>query len=299
MSIAVVSGGTGYVGRFIVEGLLKAGYKVVVLGRRPPAEGFFSAPVTFAPLDLDSGKVAPDTFVSAASFVHAAFDHVPGRYRGGEGDDPAAFRRRNLDGSVVLFEAARAAGVRRTVFLSSRAAYGTRTAGVWLDEADKALPDTLYGEVKLEAENALRQMRDEGFRGISLRVTGVYGPGGPGRAHKWAGLFADYLAGKPSTPRAGTEVHGDDVAEAVRIALEHSAPHDLLNVSDIVIDQHDLLGMVKELTGSPRPLPARADAAAINSMRTDRLRALGWVPGGEALLRRTVAQLLQTSATSL
>src|SRR5690606_27083164 len=118
MTTTVVSGGTGYVGRSIVEGLLKSGHQVVVLGRTTPAKGFFSAPVTFAPLDLDSGKVDPDLFASASFFVHAAFDHVPGRYRGGEGDDPETFRRRNMDGSLALFEAAKAAGARRTVFLS-------------------------------------------------------------------------------------------------------------------------------------------------------------------------------------
>jgi len=299
MTTTVVSGGTGYVGRFIVEGLLKAGHRVVVLGRTRPAEDYFSAPVGFVSLDLDSGIVAPDTFAPASFFVHAAFDHVPGKYRGGEGDDPEAFRRRNLDFSVALFKAAKAAGVLRTVFLSSRAAFGRRASGVWLEEADEALPDTLYGEVKLEAEIALGQLSDESFCGVSMRVTGVYGPAGPGREHKWAGLFADYLAGKPITPRAGTEVHGDDVAAAVRIAFKHPAPPARLNVSDILVDQHDLLGLVKELTGSPHPLPARADGAGVNPMRTDRLRELGWAPGGENLLRRTVAQLLQTSATSV
>ena len=295
MTRTIVSGGTGYVGRFIVEGLLKAGHEVVVLGRTPPAEGFFSAPVAFAPLDLDSGKVDPDLFASASFFVHAAFDHVPGKYRGGEGDDPAAFRRRNLEGSVALFEEAKAAGVRRTVFLSSRAAYGTRAPGAWLDEADEALPDTIYGEVKLAGENALAQMSDGNFRGISLRVTGVYGPAGQGKAHKWEELFANYLAGKPIAPRAGTEVHGDDVATAVRIALEHAAPPGLLNVSDILVDRHDLLAMVRQLAGCPHPLPKRADVSLINAMRTDRLRALGWSPGGEARLSATVARLVKSA----
>ena len=38
--------------------------------------------------------------------VHCAFAHVPGRYRGGEGDDPEGFRRANLDGSLALIRAA-------------------------------------------------------------------------------------------------------------------------------------------------------------------------------------------------
>jgi len=293
MKKAVVSGGSGYVGRFLVEGLLAAGHAVTVLGRTPPGVDFFSGPVAFEQCDLDSGRISPAAFQSASFFVHAAFDHVPGKYRGGEGDDPDAFRRRNLDGSIALFEAAKEAGVSRAVFLSSRAVYGTRPPGISLDEADEAIPDTLYGEVKLAAETALAQLSDENFRGISLRVTGVYGPAGKGGDHKWASLFADYLAGSPISPRAGTEVHGSDVAEAVRLVLEHpAAPPDLLNVSDILLDRHDLLAIVQDVTGSPRPLPERADAAAINAMRTERLRALGWTPGGLPRLRTCIAELL-------
>ena len=45
--------------------------------------------------------------------VHAALEHVPGRYRGGEGDDPPRFWQLNVDGSVALLAAAREAGVAR------------------------------------------------------------------------------------------------------------------------------------------------------------------------------------------
>jgi nucleoside-diphosphate-sugar epimerase len=293
MTRTVVSGGTGYVGRFIVEGLLAAGHTVTVLGRTRPHADFFSAPVAFQPHKLGS-EIPVDAFSGADFFVHAAFDHVPGKYRGGEGEDPASFRRRNLEGSVALFEAARQAGIGRTIFLSSRAVYGPRPSGTWLDEADKAAPDTLYGEVKLAAENALQELCDDRFQTTSLRVTGVYGPAARGRAHKWAALFADYLAGKPIAPRAGTEVHGADVAQAVRLVLEHpGTPPALLNVSDILVDRHDLLKIVRDLTGNLQPLPQRADASSVNAMKTDRLRALGWKPGGSQRLAGTVSQLLQ------
>jgi nucleoside-diphosphate-sugar epimerase len=288
-----VSGGTGYVGRFIVEELLAAGHEVTVMGRRPPAEGFFSRPVQFRPLSLEPEGISPALLGTADFFVHGAFDHVPGKYRGGEGDDREGFRRRNLDGSVALFRAAKAAGVRRAVFLSSRAVYGPRTPGEWLDEMDEPRPDTLYGEVKLAAERALGALGGPGFHGVSLRITGVYGPAGPGRQHKWAGLFADYLAGRLLAPRVATEVHGQDVAAAVRLVLEAGfMPGPAFNVSDIILDGHDLLALVQRATGSTQALPERGDAQALNPMRTDRLRALGWRPGGMALLEETVAQLL-------
>ena len=106
----LVSGGTGLVGRYIVEELLAAGYSVIVGARRPPMPGLFSRPVDFVPLSLDPDSDQIDAFDDAYFFVHAAFAHVPGRYRGGEGDDPEGFRRLNLDGTVRLFETARRTG---------------------------------------------------------------------------------------------------------------------------------------------------------------------------------------------
>lgn len=291
----VVSGGSGYVGRFIVEALLAAGHEVAVMGRNPPREGFFSGPVDFSQLTLEPELISESSFEGADFFVHAAFDHVPGKYRGGEGNDPATFRRRNLDGSIALFKAAKTAGVRRVAFLSSRAVYGPRPPGEWLDERDDPRPDTLYGRVKLEAERALEALGDTGFHGISLRVTGVYGPAGAGRTHKWAELLAAYLAGRAIEPRAGTEVHGRDVAAAVRLLLSlDEVDGTVFNVSDLLVDRRDILAIIQRISGSPHALPVPADKHGINAMRSDRLRALGWRPGGKQLLDETVAELLSS-----
>lgn len=284
----LVTGGTGFVGRFIVEALLRQGRSVRVMGRTP---GFFSAPVGFVQGSLDPDCAPSAAFDGVTRLVHAAFDHVPGRYRGGEGDDPAAFRRRNLDGSVALFEAAKRAGVGCAVFLSSRAVYGIQPSGADLFETTEPHTDTLYGEVKLAAEQALIAMSDDGFCGVSLRVTGVYGPDAAGRPHKWSGLFADYLSGRPVEPRRASEVHGDDVAAAVLAALDAPEPPPVLNVSDILLDRHDLLAIVKSATGSPHPLPPRS-GEPVNAMDCDLLRSLGWRPGGMDLLERTVRALL-------
>lgn len=286
----LVTGGTGFVGRFVVEALLRQGRSVRVMGRTPPPDGFFSAPVAFVEGSLDPDRDQSAAFEGVSAFVHAAFDHVPGRYRGGEGDDAAGFRRRNLDGTVALFEAAKQAGVRRAVFLSSRAVYGIQPPGADLFERTAPHPDTLYGEVKLGTERALAAMSD--VRGVSLRVTGVYGPAAPGRAHKWSSLFDDYLAGRVVSPRRATEVHGDDVAAAALLALDASEPPPVLNVSDILLDRHDLLAIVQAVTGSAHPLPSRS-VEPVNAMNCDLLRALGWRPGGFDLLEQTVARLLQ------
>lgn len=294
MTRVLVSGGTGTVGRFIVEHLLGHGYKVTVGGRRPPAAGFFSNDVAYLPLHLDPDLDQIDAFQNIYYFVHAAFAHIPGKYRGGEGDDPEGFRRANLNGSVRLFEAARDAGVRRCVFLSSRAVYGPQPAGTVLSEEVLPKPDTLYGRVKLDAERSLQALCAHDFLTASLRVTGVYGAAGPDRSHKWQGLFDDYRAGRPISPRAGTEVHGDDVATAVRLMLEADPMRvngEVFNVSDVLVDTRAILSVVRDATACPHPLPEPAETDAFNPMSTDRIRMLGWRPGGMERLRATVAEL--------
>jgi len=292
----LVSGGTGLVGRYIVEGLLEAGYRVIVGGRMPPAPGFFSQPVGFTSLSLDPDIDRMEAFDDAYFFVHAAFDHLPGKYRGGEGNDPARFRRLNLDGTVKLFETAKRAGTRRAIFLSSRAVYDGLPAGTPLTEDLVLRPDSLYGEIKLDGERALAALSGPGFVTASLRLTGVYGDFQPS---KWDALFEDYLAGRPVPSRAGTEVHGRDVAAAVRLMLDTEIGKidgQVFNISDILTDTREILG---NLPDRPHELPRPADRHSINPMSTDKIRALGWQPGGMMLLNRTVRNLANARAPTV
>ncbi len=262
----LLTGGSGRLGRFIAADLAAAGHRLTHLGRRPGA------------LPWDLAGPAPQ-LPPADALVHAALAHLPGRYRGGEGDDPAGFRRLNLDGTLRLLDAA---GPVRVVFLSSRAVYGDQRRGEILRETDPPAPATLYGEVKLATEAAVAERG-----GVSLRATGVYG----GLPHKWEAVFAAYHRGEPLAPRAATEVHGIDLAAAVRLALAAAAAGPL-NVSDILLDRHDLLARVRARTGSPHPLPPRAEGPPPGVMATDRLRALGWRPGGLARLDAYLADAL-------
>lgn len=273
-----VTGGTGLVGRFVVTGLAGAGHDVTVLSRTPPRPGALPPEVRHRPFVLGA---ADDLHLGGLdALVHAALDHLPGRYRGGEGGDAAGFLSRNLGGTVALFEAAREAGVGRIVFLSSRAVYGDYPPGTVLTEDMAPRPDTLYGHVKREGEAALARMSGPGFAGVSLRVTGVYGPAGPGGRHKWADLFERFARGEAVEPRVSTEVHGDDVAAAVRLFLDGPVRTGVWNVSDIVLDRTDLLAEFAAMTGVQGRLPPRAAASSVSAMATERLRALGWTPRG-------------------
>ena len=290
----IVTGGTGLVGRFFVEHFLAKGDHVTVGGRTPPPDGFFSSSVQFcdAPLDPDFDFRA--ALEGADVVIHGAFSHIPGRYRGGEGDDPASFKLQNLDGTARLLSDAKAVGVKALIFLSSRAAYGPAPAGTSLTEDMAGEPDTLYGQVKKEGEAILASLADDSFTAASLRITGVYGPAGPGMDHKWVPLFEQFQNHASAPVRAATEVHGDDVAAAAETLL--SAPSEavtggVFNVSDIVVDTRDILTPLAERLSRRADLPAPGDRSALCEMSTEKLRALGWRPAGLPLFERTTDTL--------
>ncbi|MBW3096306.1 NAD-dependent epimerase/dehydratase family protein [Pseudohoeflea coraliihabitans] len=291
MKRVLVSGATGLVGRYIVDHLLQHGFQVVVGGRTPPPSGVFRKALPHRLLALDPDSDQSEAFTGIDHFVHAAFSHLPGRYRGGEGDDPEGFCRANRAGTLALFEAARRAGVRRLVFLSSRAVYDGVTPGSLLREDAPLAPTSLYGQVKLEAETALAALRHPGFDGVSLRATGVYGDLVP---NKWQGLIADYLAGRPVPARAASEVHGRDLAAAIVLLLAQAEPGempDAVNVSDILVDTRDILAPFQSALGVSHPLPPAGDPNAVSVMSIERLARLGWQPGGRPLFDRTMAGL--------
>ncbi|WP_375258146.1 NAD-dependent epimerase/dehydratase family protein [Citreimonas sp.] len=271
MTTVGVTGATGQVGHWIATHLLDRGYGVVTLGRAPSR---LPAPHRAYAL----GDPAPD-LSGIDALVHAAFSHVPGRYRGGEGDDPDGFLRLNRDGTLRLFDAARAQGVARVLFLSSRAVYGGWPPGTPLDEALPPRPDTLYGDAKFEAEQALAAL--DGVEGTSLRATGIYGPPIPGLPHKWDALLDAFHEGAPIAPRAGTELHADDLAAAVALLLGLPADRlpETVCLSDILLDRRALLTRYAAITGLDGVLPEAAETIP-NAMRTDRIEALGWRPRG-------------------
>lgn len=270
MRIAL-TGASGLVGRFLLSAFQAEGHQVETLpgwrlGQPAPLEG-------------------------SEALVHAAFAHVPGKYRGGEGDDPERFVALNRDGSLRLFEQAKAAGVGQVVFLSSRAVYDGLPAGTPLPDGTPVAPASLYGRVKAEAEAGLAALDGPGFATASIRATGIYGPG---EGHKWTGLFADYLAGRPIAPRVATELHGDDLAAAILLILRNGA-RGAFNASDLLIDRHDLLTEVQRLTGCPHPPPPRADSP-VSVMSCERLSAHGWQPGGWTRLQDNLPAMLARSS---
>ncbi len=228
--------------------------------------------------------------------VHCAFSHLPGRYRGGEGDDVVAFWETNLGGTVRLLEAARQAGVTRAVCLSSRAVFGAKPLSDQpLTDDQPTSPDTHYGALKVATE-ALAKSYGPGFSVTCLRPTGVYGLTYPVWHSKWWNLVEGLFSRHPFSERVATEVHGLDVARAVHLLLT-SRPDQVagktFNCSDLVVSHEEVVARLRRARGEKVTLPPSPGLVS-NQMGCPGLNALGWQPGGETLLEETLSQLLRT-----
>ena len=143
----LVTGGAGFVGLNVVEQLRARGDEVRVADLDAPA-----IDVPF--MRVDVAQPTDAMFAGVKRVVHlAAITAGPDR----DARDPARVAEVNLLGTIRMLEAARRHGVERFVHASTGALYGAAGVGVDhpLDEdADRPVPDTMYGITKYAAERA-------------------------------------------------------------------------------------------------------------------------------------------------
>lgn len=205
--IAAVTGGTGFIGRRLVDRLLARGDEVRVLSRRAPGSGGVPAAVRWFGGDLASEGADLASFLDGADVVF----HCAGELR-----DPDRMRRLHVEGTARL--AAAAAGrVGHWVQLSSTGAYGRPRAGVITEESPED-PRDPYEETKCASDRTVAgTARDGGFSLAVLRPSIVYGPEMPNASLRGLvamiarGLF--FFIGPPGA--SANYVHVTDVAEAL------------------------------------------------------------------------------------
>lgn len=169
----LVTGGTGFLGRRLVERLLAAGRPVAVLGRTP-APDLEARGVRFIRGSLDEA----DAVRAACDGVSTVF-HVAAKV--GVWGDPAVYFRTNVLGTRALLEGCRAHGVARLVHTSTPSVVynGENLAG-----ADESLPLTTscpspYPLTKAMAEREVLAANGPALRTVALRPHLIWGVGDP------------------------------------------------------------------------------------------------------------------------
>src|SRR6185312_5563186 len=131
------------------------------------------------------------------------------------------FVEKNVTGTLRLIEAARGAGVKRFIFISTCAVHDQILSDRPLDETHPLWPASHYGAHKAAIEAFVHSFGlGQGYPICALRPTGIYGLAHPAKASKWFDLIQSVARGQSVTvSRGGKEVHAADVARAVEILL--------------------------------------------------------------------------------
>jgi UDP-glucuronate 4-epimerase len=234
---ALVTGGAGFIGSHLVEGLLADGHSVTVLDNFDP---FYPPEIKRRTVERLAALASPATLKVVEGDIRSAWD-VRRAMEAGEPDAvvhlaalagvrpscerPAEYAEVNVAGSTVVLEAARRAGIRRFVFASSSSVYGETSAVPFREDDTCGAPISPYAATKRAGELLCSTyVHLYGMRIICPRFFTAYGPRQrPDLAiHKFTRAIA---AGKPiplfgdgATRRDYTYV--SDITSGARSALD-------------------------------------------------------------------------------
>ena len=165
--LIALTGATGFIGQHLLHELPKRGYQLRVLLRRP-----ISVPVNSTSAVI--GDIARPRNMSAALEGVDAMIHSAGLTHGMSGAPEDDYRILNTEATIALARAARRAGTKRFIFLSSIRAQCGPIAEKVVTEADESQPTDAYGKSKLAAERGLAELD---LDWVALRPVLVYGSG--------------------------------------------------------------------------------------------------------------------------
>jgi dihydroflavonol-4-reductase len=282
----LVTGGTGFLGRALVERLLSGGDQVKALARSDTSTGELGAlgaePVRGDVLDLEALK-AP---MRGCDLVYHAAGANAFCLR-----DPSPMFEVNVHGSRNVVLAAARAGVRRVVYTSSAATLGEASGTIGSEGSPHRgwfLSD--YERSKFEAERAVFATAGEtGLEVVSVNPASVQGPG---RATGSARLLLDYLNGrlKAVVDSQLSLVDIADCTEGHLLAGARGTPGERYVLSGATLSVRDGLALVARLLGVDRPVrtlpPSLAMAVATAA------EALGRVRRGSPRICRELARTL-------
>ncbi len=282
----LVTGGAGFIGSHIAERLLGEGCDVTVLDNLSTGErGNAPAACHFVEVDIMQPAELDKAFAGIEYVFHAAaLPRIQPSF-----DDPVLHEEVNVLGTVNVLQAARKHGVRKLIFSSSGACYGTPTE-IPTTEAAAISCLSPYALQKYTAEQYCLLLGERGNLPIvALRYFNVYGPRSfnpknPFNAYSSViGIFHhQHKTGQMLTITGDGEqsrdfVHVRDVAEANLCAAFSQAQATVCNVG--CGSAYTINRIASMFGGESTHIPERKGEARVTLADITRAKAvLGWEP---------------------
>jgi UDP-glucose 4-epimerase len=285
-SVAVVTGGAGFIGSHMVDALIARGYAVRVIdnltgGRKSNLAHLDNSPDLVCHwLDIRTLEADSPIFAGARLVFHFAGigDIVPSIER------PTEYMDVNVQGTVRVLECARAANVGKFVYAASSSCYGL--AAPPTDEHHPIAPQYPYALSKYLGEvAAFHWHKVYGLPVDSVCIFNAYGPrvrttGAYGAV--FGVFFRQKLAGKPYTVVGdGTQtrdfIYVTDIAEAFLVVAESGANGERFNLG--AGNPQSINKLVEILGGDVVYIPKRPGEPDCTWANIDKLAtSIGWRP---------------------
>ena len=298
----LVTGGAGYIGSVVTEGLVNDGHNVVVYDNLSKGHrGAVVEGADFVEGDLvDAGKLRQtlsDNRIDAV--IHMAASSLVGE----SVEKPAKYYQNNLVAGLVLLDAMRDCGVSRIVFSSTAATYGEPEAQPIFESAPTN-PTNTYGETKLAFERAMHWYeKAHGLRYASLRYFNAAGASEEcGEDHDPETHILPITLQAATGKRPHVEIFGEDYPtpdgtcirdyiHVVDLARAHILALDVLSERSAIYNLgcggdgysvRDVIDTARRVTGKDIPVrmgQRRAGDPAVLIASSDKIKSdLGWQP---------------------
>jgi dihydroflavonol-4-reductase len=248
----LVTGASGFVGSAVARLLSARGFDVRVLVRssspRTNLEGFSC---TIAEGDMREPADMRAAMKGARYLFHVAADYRLWAR------DPEEIVRNNLNGTRIVMEAARDAGVERIVYTSSVATLKPGTLDAPSNESARLnASDAIgaYKRSKVVAERLVEQMVADGLPAVIVSPSTPIGPRDI-KPTPTGRIIVEAASGRvPAFVDTGLNlVHVDDVAEGHVLALEKGKIGDSYILGGENVGLKEMLGVIAGLAGRKPP----------------------------------------------
>lgn len=266
----LVTGATGFIGRYVLPLLAKRKVRALVRPGNPESDRLRAAHVEVVEGDVTASATLAKALEGVQQVIHLA-----GFVNGGLGE-PAEFMRINAQGTANLAQAARAANVEHFIYSSSITVYGL-VAGAREDARLEPTPG--YPLSKIEAEKALREALGPSV--TILRLPLVLGAGD--RGFMQPAVLGFQKAGRVIIVGSGREpwsvISAGDAARALVMALDKPETRgQTYNVTGALITNGELLRAIGEGAG----------CKAVTRIPRTLAMGIAWI--GELLNRRILTK---------
>jgi dihydroflavonol-4-reductase len=287
-----VTGGTGFLGSYIIKELVEKKYAVRAIRRNKKLPFFISKDIfdkvewidgdIFDVIALEEAMAGADAVIHAAAKVSFA------------GNDKNELFKTNIEGTANVVNATLAQNVKKFIHVSSVAALGKTIDGEQINETNPWKEITFtsnYGESKYHAEMEVWRATGEGLNSTIVNPSTIIGYGDWNTSS--CAIFKTVYKEFPwYTNGINGFVDVEDVARAIVLLMESSINSERFILNGENISFRELFNLIADEFGKKRPRREATPLLGELAWRTEKIKSI--FTGKQSILNKQTAAIAQS-----